>query len=122
MSTFEWETCWEEIYLREGATEECATKFAQSNHAKANQTGTTETVRVALLRVVLEYKQYVTVFHARVVLLPVSFLDLPLVEQTFNCNIFVIDLNNVPILGAKIDIWNTIMYKAPNKNKDHSNT
>jgi hypothetical protein len=33
---------------------------------------------------------------------PVSFLDLPLVEQTFNCNIFVIDLNNVPILGAKI--------------------
>ena len=50
---------------------------------------------------------------------PVSFLDLPLVEQTFNCNIYVIDLNNVPILGAKIDIWNTIMYKAPNKNKDH---
>ena len=33
------ETCWEEIYLREGATEGCATKFAQSNRAAANQSG-----------------------------------------------------------------------------------
>jgi hypothetical protein len=34
----------------------------------------------------------------------VSFLDLPLIEETFNCNVYVLYLNNIPVLGSKIDV------------------
>jgi hypothetical protein len=50
----------------------------------------------------------------------VSFHDIQLIENTLNCNIYVIDLNKVPIIGAKIDIWNTLMYKTPAKIKTNT--
>ena len=45
----------------------------------------------------------------------VSFLDLPLIEEALNCNIYVLDLNNIPVLGSKIDVWNMLMYKSPRR-------
>ena len=48
----------------------------------------------------------------------VSFLDLPLVEETFTCNIYGLDLNNIPVLGSKIDVWNILMYKSDNRNTE----
>ena len=42
----------------------------------------------------------------------VSFLNIPLVEETLNCNIYVLDLENPNILGSKMNIWNTLLYKS----------
>ena len=47
----------------------------------------------------------------------VSFLEIPLVEETSDANIYILDLNNLPILGSKIDVWNTLMYRAESKGK-----
>ena len=30
---------------------------------------------------------------------PVSLLEIPLVEETYNCNIYLIDIHNLPMLG-----------------------
>ena len=48
----------------------------------------------------------------------VSFLDLTLIEETLNCNIYILDLNNIPVLGCKIDVWNILMYKTDSKNAE----
>ena len=50
----------------------------------------------------------------------VSFLQIPLVEETYNCNIYVIDENNIPMLGTTISLLlNCLMYKSDNKNTQH---
>jgi hypothetical protein len=50
---------------------------------------------------------------------PVSFLQIPLVEEKFNCNIYVINVNNIPILGASISLlMNCLMYKSLNRNRE----
>jgi len=49
---------------------------------------------------------------------PISFLHLPLIEEKLDCNIYVIDLNNIPFLDSNINIWNNLMYKSENKNKN----
>jgi hypothetical protein len=47
---------------------------------------------------------------------PVSFLNIPLVEQTYNCNIYVIDMNNIPMLGSSISLMmNCLMYSSENR-------
>ena len=42
----------------------------------------------------------------------VSFVHIPLVEETLNCNIYVLDLDDPHILGSKINIWETMLYKS----------
>ena len=49
----------------------------------------------------------------------VSFIQLPLIEQSFDCNIYIIDLQNIPQLGANIKLWNCLMYKSENRNNQH---
>lgn len=49
----------------------------------------------------------------------VSFLSIPIVEDKFDCNIYIIDLNNVPILGATIKLWDCLLYKSKNRHKQH---
>ena len=41
-----------------------------------------------------------------------SFIEIPLVEETFNCNIYVLDLETPNMLGCKINLWNTLLYKS----------
>ena len=50
----------------------------------------------------------------------VSFLHIPLVEEKYNCNIYVLDKYNIPMLGSTISLLmsNCIMYKSQNKNKN----
>ena len=48
----------------------------------------------------------------------VDFLKFPLIEERFNCNIFVIDMENIPILNSKIDVWNVLMYKSVDRQKE----
>ena len=43
---------------------------------------------------------------------PVSLLHIPLVEETLKCNIYVLDLNNPHILGSKVNVWETMLYKS----------
>ena len=50
---------------------------------------------------------------------PVSFLLLPIVEYMFDCNICIINRSNIPMLGTTIKLWNCLMYKSENKNKNH---
>jgi hypothetical protein len=50
----------------------------------------------------------------------VSFLQIPLVEETYNCNIYIIDENNIPMLGCTISLLlNCLMYKSENKHNQH---
>ena len=50
---------------------------------------------------------------------PVSFLQLPLVEEKFNCNIYVIDAGDIPTLGSSISLlMNCLMYKSQNRGKE----
>lgn len=49
----------------------------------------------------------------------VNFLQIPLIEEALDCNIYIIDMDNIPILGSKIDVWNMLMYKAENRGKEH---
>ena len=46
---------------------------------------------------------------------PVSFEHIPLVEQALNINIYIIDLENIPVLGSAINIWDALMYRNENK-------
>jgi hypothetical protein len=46
-------------------------------------------------------------------------MGIPFVEKEFDCNIYVVDLNELPILGSSIKLWNCLMYKTENKNKNH---
>ena len=39
---------------------------------------------------------------------PVSFVFIPLVEEALNINIYVIDLDNLPVLGAAINLWDCL--------------
>ena len=50
----------------------------------------------------------------------VSFLHIPLVEEKYNCNIYVLDKYNIPMLGSTISLLmgNCIMYKSQNRNKN----
>ena len=49
----------------------------------------------------------------------VSFLQLPLVEEQCNCNIYIIDVNNIPMLGSSISLlMNCLMYKSLNRGKE----
>ena len=43
------------------------------------------------------------------------------VEHVYNCNIYVINLNNIPILGSSISLLNSdcLMYKSENRNREH---
>ena len=43
---------------------------------------------------------------------PVSFVYIPLVEEALNINIYVIDLDNLPVLGAAINLWDCLTYKS----------
>jgi len=48
----------------------------------------------------------------------VDFLQIPLVEEALDCNIFIMDIDNIPILNSKINVWHALMYKAENRNKE----
>ena len=50
----------------------------------------------------------------------VSFLQIPLVEEKYNCSIYVLDKYNTPMLGSTISLLtgNCIMYKSQNRNKN----
>ena len=50
---------------------------------------------------------------------PVSFLSFHIIENVLDCNIYVLDIDNIPILGSTIKVWNCLMYKTENKNKEH---
>ena len=46
----------------------------------------------------------------------VSLLHIPVVEEAFGCNIYVIDMAAIPILGChEINLWETLMYRSPNR-------
>ena len=42
---------------------------------------------------------------------PVSFDDLPNVEKILQCNILVLDIENLPVVNATSCIYNSLMYK-----------
>lgn len=42
---------------------------------------------------------------------PVSFDEIPMVEKKINCNIMILDMENIPILKTTSNIYNTLMYK-----------
>jgi hypothetical protein len=46
---------------------------------------------------------------------PVSFEHIPLVEEALNINIYIIDMENIPVLGSAINIWDALMYRNENK-------
>ena len=46
----------------------------------------------------------------------VSLLEIPLVEETYNCNIYLIDAHNIPMLGTSISLLlNVCKYKSENR-------
>ena len=49
----------------------------------------------------------------------VSFNAIPFVEKTYNCNINILNLNDIPVLGASIDLMNCLMYKSENRGNNH---
>jgi hypothetical protein len=49
----------------------------------------------------------------------VSFNAIPFVEKVYDCNIYVLNLNDIPILGANINLMNCLMYKSENRNNNH---
>ena len=50
----------------------------------------------------------------------VSLLEIPLVEETYNCNIYLIDAHNIPMLGTSISLLlNVCKYKSENRNTTH---
>ena len=46
---------------------------------------------------------------------PVSFIHIPLVENALNINIYIIDMDNIPMLGCSINLWDTLMYKSADR-------
>jgi hypothetical protein len=42
---------------------------------------------------------------------PVSFDEIPSIEKLLNCNIMVLDIESIPILGTTSSIYNSLMYK-----------
>ena len=48
---------------------------------------------------------------------PVSLLVLPLVEEKLNCNIYILDVYNIPMLGSTISLMmgDALMYKSENR-------
>eukprot|EP00973_Karenia_brevis_P073683 10240597-Karenia_brevis.AAC.1 len=42
---------------------------------------------------------------------PVSFDEIPVVEGKLQCNIIVLDMENIPVLNTTSNIYNTLMYK-----------
>ena len=45
---------------------------------------------------------------------PVSFDEIPIVESKLQCNIMILDIDNIPILKTTSNIYNTLMYKNSN--------
>ncbi len=41
-----------------------------------------------------------------------NFLSIPLVEEVMKTNIYLIDLDNLPILGSAINLWDCLSYKS----------
>jgi hypothetical protein len=39
-------------------------------------------------------------------------MGIPFVEKEYDCNIYVVNLNDIPILGSTIKLWNCLMYKS----------
>jgi hypothetical protein len=46
-------------------------------------------------------------------------MGIPFVEKEYDCNIYVVNLNDIPILGSTIKLWNCLMYKSENRNNNH---
>ena len=51
---------------------------------------------------------------------PVSFLQIPLVEQKYNCNIYILDVYNIPMLGSTISLLfgECLLYKSENRHSE----
>ena len=50
----------------------------------------------------------------------VSVLEIPLVEETYNCNIYIIDAHNIPMLGTSVSLLLKVCgYKSENRNANH---
>ncbi len=49
---------------------------------------------------------------------PVSFEHIPLVEEALNINIYIMDMENIPVLGSATNIWDALMYRNENKNTE----
>ena len=47
-----------------------------------------------------------------------NFLHIPQIEEALDCNIYIVDMDNIPILGSKIDVWNVLMYKTDDRKKE----
>jgi hypothetical protein len=49
---------------------------------------------------------------------PISLIHLPEIEEALDCNIYVINMISIPILGCcSINLWEALMYKSPNRGK-----
>ena len=46
---------------------------------------------------------------------PVSHIHIPLVEEALNINIYVMSIENIPILGSAINIWNALEYRSEDR-------
>jgi hypothetical protein len=46
---------------------------------------------------------------------PVRLDSIILVEKTYNININVIELQNLPILGGNVNIFNSLLYRSDNR-------
>ena len=52
---------------------------------------------------------------------PVSFLQIPLVGEKLNCNIYILDVWNIPMLGTSVELMmaDTLMYKSEKRHGQH---
>ena len=53
---------------------------------------------------------------------PVSFYPhIDVVEHVYNCNIYVLNLNDVPVLGSTVSLFtsDSLVYKTGNRNNKH---
>jgi Pyruvate/2-oxoacid:ferredoxin oxidoreductase delta subunit len=48
---------------------------------------------------------------------PISTFSIPFVEDTYDCNIYILNLNQIPMLGSNINLWNCLLYKTNNRHK-----
>ena len=44
--------------------------------------------------------------------IPVSINEIEIIEEAIKCNIYVFDINNLPVLNTTPNIYNSLMYKS----------
>ena len=46
---------------------------------------------------------------------PADFLQIPIIEEQLNINIYVLDRHDSPLFGVSAVIWNKLIYKSEDK-------